>query len=83
MATQRKGKPAHDVARVCESAPCPDAEPPLEYGVDLNAMRFKDGARENAASDGPVTAGATAEAFRHGYTLQVIDQGGRPLKIGS
>ena len=47
-------------------------EPPLEYGVDLNAMRFVGGARENAASDGAVTAGAAAEAFQHGYTLQVL-----------
>jgi len=49
----------------------PDGEPPLEYGVDLNAMRFVDGARENAASDGPVTASAAAAAFQRGYTLQV------------
>ncbi len=55
-----------------ESPRCPpDGEPPLEYVVDLNAMLFVDGARQNAASDGPVTANVAAEAFRHGYTLQV------------
>ena len=49
-----------------------DGEPPLEYGVDANAMRYEEGVRDNLDFDRNMRARDAEQNLDDGYTLQVF-----------